>query len=155
MSNKFSNFLEELKSVKKINKKNYFNSYYKKAPGKENYENFFDESELNLNLLEQNSCLKKNRKIQNGKKFHIREKIFYKNGQSIRFLLFREDEIGLKRYGKNVNILDSEEDYDSDDNLIKVGVKKVKDDLSEAVRKLERNKFEVINGLKIYGKYMK
>ena len=152
MSNKFTNFFEEFKSIKKMNKKNYFNSYYKKAPGKENSDNFFDDPDINLNLLEQNSNLKKNRKVRNEKNFNVKEKSFGEKGQSKKFVLFNDKEIGLNTYHHKVNILEAEEDYDSDENVIEEGMRKVKNDLNDAIKKFKQYKFkDIIN----YGKYCK
>lgn len=155
MSNKFTNFAKEFQSMKKMNNKNYFNSYYKKAPGKENSENFMDDSELNINILEQNSNLKKNRIAYKGKQFNVREKTFMSKDHRKKFCLFREKEIKLNGWDNKVDILDSEEDYDSDDNIINQGFKKTINDLDEAIKKLKRNKFEVIINFPKYYKYKK
>ena len=57
-SNKLSNYHEELNQFrvyKKINKKKFLNSNYKKPSNKENINNYFPESE--------NKCLPKNKKV--------------------------------------------------------------------------------------------
>ena len=54
--------------------------------------------------------------------------------------------------GKNIKIIETEEDYDSDDSVIKDGLKKVEEDLSEALRIMKSKNFKE---LKNYSKYCK
>ena len=72
----------------------------------------------------------------------MKQKIYYKNGKGFKFNLFKEREIGLNGWDKKINILESEEDYDSDDNIILDGKGKTKDDIIEAMRLFRNNKFK-------------
>ena len=150
MSNKSFNLLNKYKSLK-VTKKNFANSCYKRAPGKENSENTNNDSENNLDYLEHYSC-KKNKKIYEEKKFNVGTKVYYKNGKCTKFNLFKEKELQLNQLGKNIKIIETEEDYDSDDNVIKDGLKKVEEDLSEALRIMKSKNFKE---LKNYSKYCK
>ena len=151
MSNKFSNFFEEFKSLKKIQKKNFPKSHYKNEKGKENSENINNESDYDMQLLEQKSGLQKWKKEKSYKKFNVSQKEFYKKGKSKRFNLFRENEIRLDEWDKKTEVLEQEEDYDSDEDVIRDGKNKVKDDLDEALRIFRKNKFnEIISYAKYY-----
>ena len=152
MSNISFNFFDKYKSLKKISKKNYANSCYKKAPGKENSENTVNETDNMLNNLEQYS-FKKIKKYNNSKKFNVRSKEYYKNGKSTKFNLFREKDLNLDNLGKNIKTFETEEDYDSDDNTIKEGMNKVKEDLIEALRILKLKSLTEISNYKKYCKY--
>ena len=83
----------------------------------------------------------------------VEKKLFYKkDGRPEKFKLFRENELGLNTFDDKVNILQSEEDYDSDDMIVTDGVKKAKEDLFEALEIFRKNKFKDI---KNYQKYYK
>ena len=62
-------------------------------------------------------------------------------------------QIGLNGWNKKISILESEEDYDSDENVIMNGKAKTKDDLNEAMRLFKRNKFKDINNSIIVNLY--
>ena len=87
------------------------------------------------------------------KNITIGEKLFYKkNGRSEKFRLFNENEIGLNKYDDKVSILESEEDYDSDDMIIIDGVKKAEEDLFEGIEIFKKDHFKDIHN---YQKYYK
>ena len=152
MSNKFSNFSEAFVSFKKLPKKNFPKSYHKKAKDKENSENITNESSYDMEYLEKKSIPQKWKKEHNYNKLNISQKEFYKKGTSKKFYLVKENEIGLNGWDKKIEILEQEEDYESDEGVIREGKNKVKDDLNEAFRIFRRNKFNEIND---YGKYCK
>ena len=82
----------------------------------------------------------------------IRVKEFYKkNGRKEKFNLYNENELGLNIFDDKVNILQSEEDYDSDDMIIMDGKRKAEEDLIEAIEIFKKNNFkEIINYQKYY-----
>ena len=83
----------------------------------------------------------------------IREKIFYKkNGRKVKFNLYIENELGLNKFDDKVNILQSEEDFDSDDMIIMDGKLKAEEDLFEAVELFKKNSFKEVNNYKKYYK---
>ena len=146
-SNKLSNYHEELNQFrvyKKINKKKFLNSNYKKPSNKENINNYFPESE--------NKYLPKNKKVFQKLYFNVKKKEFYKDGKVTRFNLFKENEIGLNGWDKKIDIRESEEDYDSDDEIVGDGIDKIKEDLKIGLKIFKKKNFkEIVN----YGKYRK
>ena len=88
----------------------------KKVSNKENINNYFPESE--------NKCLPKNKKVFQKLYFNVKKKEFYKDGKVTRFNLFKENEIGLNGWDKKIDIRESEEDYDSDDEIVGDGIDK-------------------------------
>ena len=153
MSKISSNYYQEFQYLNKIKIKQYAKSNYKKAPGKENIENFEESQENYINTLDEKSPIMKLKKIYTPKKFNVKIKTFYKDGKSTKFNLYKEGEIGLNGWNKKISILESEEDYDSDENVIMNGKAKTKDDLNEAMRLFKRNKFKDINNYLKYCKY--
>ena len=117
----------------------------------ENNQNLEDE----IKMLEQKSFNMKKKKLFNPMKniTTIREKIFYKkNGRKVKFNLYIENELGLNKFDNKVNILQSEEDYDSDDMIIIDGIKKAEEDLFEGVESFKKNNFKEVNNYKKYYK---
>ena len=116
----------------------------------ENNQNLEDE----IKMLEQKSFNLKKKKLFKSMNniTTIRIKEFYKkNGRKEKFNLYNENELGLNKYDDKVNILQSEEDYDSDDMIIMDGQRKAEEDLIEAVEIFKKNGFkEVNNYLKYY-----
>ena len=155
MSNISFTFYQEFQNYIKNDKKNFSRSNYKKAPGKENFNNFIDPPEQDLNILEAKSSVNKRKNLYTPRKFNVKQKIYYKNGKGFKFNLFKEREIGLNGWDKKINILESEEDYDSDDNIILDGKGKTKDDIIEAMRLFKNNKFKEIQNYSKYCKYNK
>ena len=153
MTNISHNFYQEFQHLIKNTQKNYPHSNYKRPPGKENLDNSDDTPENYINTLETNLYVKKFKKIFTPGKFNVKQKVYYKNGKGMKFNLFREREIGLNGWDKKINILESEEDYDSDENVIMDGKGKTKDDLIEALRIFKINKFKEIKNYSKYCKY--
>ena len=110
-----------------------------------------------ITLLEKKSFnLKKKKILIPMKNITIGEKLFYKkNGRSEKFRLFNENEIGLNKYDDKVSILESEEDYDSDDMIIIDGVKKAEEDLFEGIEIFKKDHFKDIHNYQKYYKYKK
>ena len=99
-----------------------------------------------IKMIEKRSFNLKKKKIFNPmKNITVREKVFYqKNGRSVKFKLFNENELGLNKFDNNVDILDAEEDYDSDDMIIIDGMKKAEKDLYKAIEYFKKNNFKDI-----------
>ena len=117
----------------------------------ENNQNLEDE----IKMLEKKSFNLKKKKLFNPMKniTTIREKIFYKkNGRKVKFNLYIENELGLNKFDDKVNILQSEEDFDSDDMIIMDGKLKAEEDLFEAVELFKKNSFKEVNNYKKYYK---
>ena len=156
MSNISSFFYKDLQQFQKyINNipKKYPHSNYKKLSGKENLDNTDDTSDNYMKTLENKSHGKKSKIVFTPKKLKVYQKVYYKNGKGTKFNLFNEKEIGLNGWDKKINILESEEDYDSDENVINDGKVKTKDDIIEALRLFKNNKFKDIMNYSKYCKY--
>ena len=83
----------------------------------------------------------------------IDKKVFYKkDGRTEQFNLYQERDIGLNKYDNQIDIMPSEEDYDSDNMIIMDGKKKAEKDLIEAVEIIKRNNLEEVSN---YVKYCK
>ena len=148
MSQIYSNFYQEIHQFQKYIKntpKKYPQSNHKKIQGKENLDNIDNSSD--------DSFAKKIKKVFTQKKYKVNQKVYYKNGKGIKFNLFKEKEIGLNEWDKKINILESEEDYDSDENVIKDGKARTKNDIIEALRLFKNNKFKDIMNYSKYCKY--
>ena len=148
MSQLYSNFYQEIHQFQKYIKntpKKYPQSNHKKIQGKENLDNIDNSSD--------DSFAKKIKKVFTQKKYKVNQKVYYKNGKGIKFNLFKEKEIGLNEWDKKINILESEEDYDSDENVIKDGKARTKNDIIEALRLFKNNKFKDIMNYSKYCKY--
>ena len=97
--------------------------------------------------------LKKKKMLYPKRNIYVDKKLFYKkDGRPEKFQLFKESELELNAFENKVNILQSEEDYDSDDMIITDGVKKAQEDLFEALEIFRKNHFKDI---KNYQKYCK
>ena len=97
--------------------------------------------------------LKKRKMVMPIMKIKIDKKVFYKNdGRKEQFNLYKESELSLNKFDNKINIMPSEEDYDSDDMIIMDGKKKAEQDLFEAVEIIKGNGFEEISN---YVKYCK
>ena len=156
MSNISSNFYKDLQQFQKYISnipKKYPHSNYKKSSGKENLDNTDNTSDNYMKTLENKSYAKKNKIVFTPTKYHVNQKVYYKNGKGTKFNLFKEREIGLNGWDEKINILESEEDYDSDENVIKDGKAKTKDDIIEALRLFKNNKFKDIENYSKYCKY--
>ena len=156
MSQIFSNFYQEIHQFQKYIKntpKKYPQSNHKKIQGKENLDNIDNTSDDYMKTLENKSFAKKIKKVFTQKKYKVNQKVYYKNGKGIKFNLFKEKEIGLNEWDKKINILESEEDYDSDENVIKDGKARTKNDIIEALRLFKNNKFKDIMNYSKYCKY--
>ena len=106
-----------------------------------------------INMIEKKSFYLKSKKfLKPSKNIFIGTKEFYKkNGKSERFNLFSEKEIKLNIFDtKTTNILSSEEDYDSDDMIVKDGTKKAEEDLIEAVENVKKYSFKDIYNYQKY-----
>ena len=106
-----------------------------------------------INMIEKKSFYLKSKKfLKPSKNIFIGTKEFYKkNGKSERFSLFSEKEIKLNIFDtKTTNILSSEEDYDSDDMIVKDGTKKAEEDLIEAVENVQKFNFKDIYNYHLY-----
>ena len=151
MSNESFHFFNKNKSLK-ITKKNLDNSCNKRELGKENSDNVSSDTENTSEYLEKYP-FKKNKIKYNQKKFNIKTKEYHKNGKVTKFNLFKEKEINLNKFDKDIEINDSEKDCDSDNNIIKDGLKKVVDDLQEAFLIMKSKKFKELNNYSKYCKY--
>ena len=125
-----------------------------------NYGNNKINSENNINLEDEIKMLEK--KTLNFKKkkvlapinnLTVTNKYFYKkDGRTQKFKLYRENELGISIFNNKVDILQAEEDYDSDDMIVMDGVKKAEEDLLEAIKLVQKNNFKDIHN---YQKYYK
>ena len=153
MSKTLINYNEELKHFIKDNKKNYAFTNYKKKIFREDKENIMNESDNIINILEVSSALKK-RKINNRlNNIKVDKKEYNKDGKKTKFNLYKDKDLGLNIYDKQIKILDSEEDYESDEKIIMDGKIKTREDLSEALKIFNKKKFEEINNFSKYCKY--
>ena len=146
----------------KITSKNYYYTTRKENSSQNEPYSFNNLIPLNLSkyIKESNNSSKKSnfnkqKKSFNPFSFNIGTKEFYKDGKSEEFNLFKEKEIGLNGWDKKINILESEEDYDSDQSIINDGKGKAKDDLNEAFKLFKKNRFKDIFNYKLYCKYNK
>ena len=107
-----------------------------------------------IRLLEKKNCYVKFSKLLSPKKnITIGEKVFYKkDGRPEKFTLFNENDLGLNKFDNKINIMPSEEDYDSDDMIIMDGTQKAQADLFEAVEIVKKNGLKDIYN---YQKYYK
>ena len=109
-----------------------------------------------INMIEKKSFYLKSRKfLRPSKNMFIGTKEFYKkNGKSEKFSLFSEKEIKLNIFDtKTTNILSSEEDYDSDDMIVKDGTEQAEEDIIEAVENVKKYSFkDIYNYHKYYAK---
>ena len=154
MSNNYSNFGQDISHLIKKKTNIFAKSNLKKAQNKKYMEKNSDDSENNINVYETQLSLKKKKKLLYiPKDYNVRKKKYYKEGKSIEFDLYKEKEIGLDGWNEKINILESEEDYDSDENVIFDGKLKSKNDLSEALKMFSKNKFKEIQNYEKYCKY--
>ena len=157
-------------SLKETNTKtNKYNKSFHKVDDKANtiisfsYENnnnnmipeYTNQENKNTNEVEEINAfnLKKRKMLIPKIKIKIDKKVFYKkDGRTEQFNLYQERDIGLNKYDNQIDIMPSEEDYDSDNMIIMDGKKKAEKDLIEAVDIIKRNNLEEVSN---YVKYCK
>ncbi len=147
ISNQFNN---SCRKVDKNKKKTIPITYAKNKYNGVNSINLEDE----INMLEKNSFNFKKKKLYIPLKIYTKgEKLFYKNdGRPEKFILLDENELGINKFDGKVKILQSEEDYDSDDMVVMDGVKKAQEDLCEAIEICKKDNFKEINNFQKYYK---
>ena len=154
-SQEFSEYFEKTKnnfllksSIKKDN--------YKESVNKFIYKNYFTAKKGNPESnddIDSRSNFKKMKKINNSQKYNVNKKEYNKAGKNEVFNLFKEKEIKINNYDNDIKILESEEDFDSDEDIISDGVRKSKIDLNEALILFKKNKFKDIINYNLYCKY--
>ena len=154
-SQEFSEYFEKTKnnfllksSIKKDN--------YKESVNKFIYKNYFTAKKENPESnddIDSRSNFKKMKKINNSQKYNVNKKEYNKAGKNEVFNLFKEKEIKINNYDNDIKILESEEDFDSDEDIISDGVRKSKIDLNEALILFKKNKFKDIINYNLYYKY--
>ena len=124
-----------------------------------NYDINNNNDENNINLLDEIKMLEnlsfsyKKKKVITPMNPTVTHIYFYKNDRRMEnFNLFKENELGLNIFDNKVDILQSEEDYESDDMIVMDGEKKSGEDLLKAVNIIKKNNFKYIYN---YQKYYK
>ena len=149
--------LREEKNIKNQERieKNKINLMIQMEKLKDKYEMKKLEEQNRLQELEEKDAfnLKKRKMVIPKIKIKIDKKVFYKkDGRTEQFNLYQERDIGLNKYDNQIDIMPSEEDYDSDNMIIMDGKKKAEKDLIEAVEIIKRNNLEEVSN---YVKYCK
>jgi len=118
---------------------------------KNNEEIINQDSDINA-LEKKYRYIKFNKILSPKKNMNIEEKVFYKkDGRPVKFSLFNENDLGINTFDFKINIMSSEEDYDSDDMIIMDGTKKAQEDLFEMVEFVKKNGFkDIFNYQKYY-----
>ena len=165
--NEYSEELEWLFDKKKIGKKeNILTNQNYKFYQKENTQNttvipfayknnnncyksqeFIIGKKKEIKTFDKNTNIRKTKKANKPMKCNITagKKAYYeKNGKAEKFVLYIDKALGLNVYENIIKTrtYNPEEDYDSDDNIILDGKKKVDEDLFEAIEITKKNKFK-------------
>lgn len=115
-----------------------------------------NENELNSNnvLLEMkknppNKKNKRKRKYNKVKKYFPvkKKKVEYvkhyrEDGRAVRFKVFKEKDLNINKFDDEIDIQSSEEDYGSDEDIIKHGKEKSEREMLEAFEFIKKNKLE-------------
>ena len=125
-----------------------FEKYVKKYPKDEE-----DETSTNSNFSNDKLFLKKIKKPFSQKKSKINTVKHYKeDGDCVVFPLFKERELNIDAYDKEVTIESGEDDFLSDEGTIDYGKNKVKKDLIAAFELIKKENCRCLENLKKYSK---
>ena len=92
-----------------------------------------------IQMLEKKYINMKKKKLNNPNITTIKEKIFYtEDGKETKFNLYKENELGINIFDDKVTILDSEEDYESDETIVMDGKRKSEQDLLKGIELFEK-----------------
>ena len=123
----------------------------KKYPKEEN-----EDSDYSTSLDAENFNLKKKIKSYSQKKAKVDVLKYYKeDGNVFEFPLFKESQVKLNEYDNKVKIESAEDDFESDDNTLDYGAKKVENDLIEAFAIIKKENFHCLENYKTYEKLFK
>ena len=125
-----------------------FEKYVKKYPKDEE-----DETSTNSNFSNDKIILKKIKKPFSQKKSKINTVKHYKeDGDCVVFPLFKERELNIDVYDKEITIESGEDDFLSDEGTIDYGKKKVQKDLIAAFELIKKENCRCLENLKKYSK---
>ena len=114
-----------------------------------------DETSINSNYSNDKFILKKIKKGYSQKKTKIDYvKYFKEDGDYVNFPMFKERELNIDLYDKQVKIESGEDDFLSDEGTIDYGLKKVEKDLNKAFEIIKKENCRCLGNLKRYSKYI-
>ena len=125
-----------------------FGKYIKQYPKDEE-----DETSTNSNFSNEKLIFKKVKKPFSQKKSKINTIKHYKeDGEAVDFPLYKERDLNINVYDKEVTIESGEDDFLSDESTIDYGMKKVQKDLIAAFELIKKENCRCLDNLKRYSK---
>ena len=125
-----------------------FGKYIKQYPKDEE-----DETSTNSNFSNEKLIFKKVKKPFSQKKSKINTIKHYKeDGVAVDFPLYKERDLNINVYDKEVTIESGEDDFLSDEGTIDYGMKKVQKDLIAAFELIKKENCRCLDNLKRYSK---
>ena len=125
-----------------------YGKYIKQYPKDEE-----DETSTNSNFSNEKLIFKKVKKPFTQKKSKINTIKHYKeDGETVDFPLYKERDLNINVYDKEVTIESGEDDFLSDESTIDYGMKKVQKDLIAAFELIKKENCRCLDNLKRYSK---